>query len=231
MDNEHEKRKLFYSSIINRGDLCFDVGANIGNRTGVFLELGATVIAIEPQHDCAQFLRGKYEHLQNLIVIEKALGVRDGREEIYLCNENTIASMSTNWIHQVKSSGRFAAFDWNRKTIIDVTTLDQLISNYGMPAFCKIDVEGYEYQVLLGLTKPIPFLSFEFTKEHLQDTLYCINRLSNIGSYRFNLSLGESMEFVHPNWLNDEQFINGFSEIMDTHIFQWGDVYAKLVNS
>ena len=42
-----QKMKSFYSHFIGKGDLCFDVGANLGNRAEVFLALGATVVAIE----------------------------------------------------------------------------------------------------------------------------------------------------------------------------------------
>ena len=50
------ERKEFYSEFIKEGDVVFDVGANKGNRTVIFLELGAKVVAVEPQKEC-------YEHL------------------------------------------------------------------------------------------------------------------------------------------------------------------------
>jgi hypothetical protein len=43
------KRLTFYRNFIRNGDLCFDIGANIGTRTEAFLELGAKVVAVEPQ--------------------------------------------------------------------------------------------------------------------------------------------------------------------------------------
>ncbi|MCK4784435.1 MAG: FkbM family methyltransferase [Desulfobacteraceae bacterium] len=33
------------------------------------------------------------------------------------------------------------------------------------PAFCKIDVEGDEFDVLQGLSRPIKAISFEFVSE------------------------------------------------------------------
>jgi 16S rRNA A1518/A1519 N6-dimethyltransferase RsmA/KsgA/DIM1 with predicted DNA glycosylase/AP lyase activity len=38
----------FYQSFINKGDLCFDVGANIGQKSEALLSIGARVVAIEP---------------------------------------------------------------------------------------------------------------------------------------------------------------------------------------
>ncbi len=39
----------FYSQFIRPGDLVFDIGANRGDRTEVFVQMGARVVAAEPQ--------------------------------------------------------------------------------------------------------------------------------------------------------------------------------------
>ena len=49
---DRKKTLQFYSPFIQRGDLCFDVGANEGFKTKSFLMLGAKVVAIEPQGVC-----------------------------------------------------------------------------------------------------------------------------------------------------------------------------------
>ena len=43
-----------------------------------------------------------------------------------------------------------------------MTTLDTLVAEYGEPAFCKIDVEGFEVEALKGLSRPLRALSFEY---------------------------------------------------------------------
>ena len=53
-------RLSFYSQFLNPNTLCFDIGANIGNRTEIFLTLGARVIAVEPQKECAKMLRLRF---------------------------------------------------------------------------------------------------------------------------------------------------------------------------
>lgn len=47
----------FYSGLVMKGDLVFDVGANYGNRTRVFGKLGASIIAFEPQEICFEYLK------------------------------------------------------------------------------------------------------------------------------------------------------------------------------
>ena len=49
MHSERRRELDLYRQFIRKGDLCIDVGANIGDKTDLFLRLGASVIAIEPQ--------------------------------------------------------------------------------------------------------------------------------------------------------------------------------------
>ncbi|GAH17258.1 unnamed protein product, partial [marine sediment metagenome] len=140
----------FYSQYVNEGDLCFDIGANIGNRIGVFLKLGATVVAVEPQNSCMRKLLKKYGNNNKVFLVHKALGSREGKGNLILSNSHTVSSMSEEWIDCVRDSDMFftstSAFQWHENVTVPVTTLDKLIRKYGSPAVCKIDVEGFEYQ-------------------------------------------------------------------------------------
>ena len=61
-----KKRITFYSQFIKKGNLCFDIGANVGNRAEVFLEIGAKVIAVEPQSKCVKVLNEKFGNNENI---------------------------------------------------------------------------------------------------------------------------------------------------------------------
>lgn len=226
MNDDVELRKRFYSSFLQEGDLCFDVGANLGNRTEVFLALGAKVVAVEPQTECAQNLKALFGGNPRFTLIEKALGSKEGHAELYKCDDfHQISSMSTHWIEKVKSSGRFTSFDWGHKNVVPMTTLDHLITIFGLPRFCKIDVEGYEFEVLQGLSLPIPTLSFEFIGEDLDPTVNCMNQLTRLGPYKFNVSIGESMFLELDQWLKPAQFIPYLKQQTG---LAWGDVYATI---
>jgi FkbM family methyltransferase len=227
--SQHDLSMLnFYSSFLSSGDLCFDVGANTGNRTKIFLKLGARVVAIEPQKECADHISMLYGHKKQMTLVRKALGAKEGEAEMQISSVNVISSISQEWIDSVKKSGRFAKYKWDKSQTIQLTTLDSLISSFGIPAFIKIDVEGYEYEVLKGLSKPLKFVSFEFTPEFMESTFFCIDHLERLGKIRLNYSLGESMKFANETWKSSNEMKAILDDLKNDHTV-FGDVYVKFV--
>jgi len=223
---EIARRTVFYSSFIKQGDLCFDVGANVGNRIEPLLQLGARVLAVEPQKWCYDYL--KYKYGNRIILITKGLGDTEGVKKFYISNESTISSFSEEWINTVKT-GRFKQFNWNREVETQMTTLDKLIEEYGIPAFIKIDVEGYELEVLKGLSIPIKLISFEYTApEQITKAIDCINHIEGTNAaIECNYAIHEKMELALGNWLTANQmkeYILSSKEFNDS-IF--GDIYVR----
>lgn len=224
----HQRRRMreFYAQFIRPGDLCFDVGANLGDRTAVFLGLGARVVAVEPQAHCRERLQHRFRNLPQMVLVPKALGERTGELVMNVSNAETISSLSPDWIASVKASGRFAGHTWDRTETVAVTTLDDLIREFGQPAFCKVDVEGYEEQVFLGLTQPLRVASFEFTPEFLRPALRSAQRLAGLGGeVRFNYSLGESMRLELNDWVTADVLAEKLAALPDASVF--GDVYTR----
>lgn len=236
ISNILSRRKLlrFYSQFVNEGDLCFDIGANIGNRIGVFLKLGATVVAVEPQNSCMRKLLKKYGNNNKVFLVHKALGSREGKGNLILSNSHTVSSMSKEWIDCVRDSDMFftstSAFQWHENVTVPITTLDKLIRKYGSPAVCKIDVEGFEYQVIKGLSKPVKVISFEFTPtpKLINQSIESIKHLSTIGNVQFNYSFEESMILALPEWVDDGKICNILLSIPYKTAFS-GDIYARFI--
>ncbi len=221
-----EKLHAFYAQFVGPGDIAFDVGANVGNRTKVFLRLGARVVAVEPQTSCASLLDEAFGREPGFILIRQALGAAAGMAELQLCEATTIASMSPAWAKAVRSSGRFAAYHWERAERVPVTTLDALIEHHGEPAFIKIDVEGFELEVLKGLSRPVRALSFEFTPECADAALACMERLESLGFSRFNYSPDDTLHLEADPW-RDASFIRARLEALRGDVTTFGDVYAR----
>ncbi len=231
IDTSAEKIFLrFYSQFVTRNSLCFDVGANIGNCTKIFLKLGASVVAVEPQIKCADILTRKFGDNRKFTLIRKALGADDGTAELQISNADTISSLSPEWINSVKKSGRFRDYLWEQKQVVPLTTLDSLIRQYGNPDFIKIDVEGYEYEVIKGLTYPVRSMSFEFTPEYLDATLASLEHLRSIGQIQLNYSIGESMEMALDHWVAVDELMDQLNSYKDSNTI-FGDVYVKFTVS
>jgi N-acetylglucosaminyldiphosphoundecaprenol N-acetyl-beta-D-mannosaminyltransferase len=222
MELARRRRRGFYAHLIAPGSLVFDVGANVGNRVESFVALGATVVAVEPLTECADVLQRRFGHT-NTTVIRMGLGAQAGTATLRTTTASTIASMSSDFIDGTRASGRFAEFDWAGARQVDVTTLDALIAQYGMPDFIKIDVEGFEPEILRGLSTPAPALSFEFARElagHAED---CMLRLQELGDYEFAYSAGESMAWT-VEWTNMQDLLHTLRSTGDP--LEWGDIYA-----
>lgn len=228
IEKEFNKRKQFYGSFIKQNDLCFDVGANTGNRVLPFLDIGARVVAVEPQESCCKFLRQKFGG--KIEIVHKGLGERECIKDFYISSSITTSSFSIEWINSVKV-GRFKDYRWNKVIKVEMTTLDRLIEKYGLPVFIKIDVEGYELEVLKGLTKPIKVISFEYTvPEQISKVIDCIEQVEkNNSNIECNYSIGESMIFALKEWQSVDEIKRHLmtQEFIDT---RFGDVYIKIKN-
>lgn len=220
------ERKEFYSEFIKAGDLVFDVGANKGNRTVIFLELGAKVVAVEPQKECYEHLTKRFGDTIDLIKL--GLGENESTETMYVSGSTLISSFSKDHVDMMQED-RFKGADWGNTIEIKMTTMDKLIEQYGTPAFCKIDVEGYEYDVLKGLSKPLKGLSLEYiVPENTQVLVDCITHLSNLGSVECNFSYGESMKYNLPKWKSGKEMID-YVQTEEFTNTSYGDVYIKFV--
>jgi len=210
------QHKLLLSNFIAPGDLAFDIGANIGVRTEIMLAIGADVVAFEPQPVCANEIRARGTN--HLTVVEKAVGAVQGTAELHLKAGNSgQASLLAEW----QGGPEIGILR------VPVTTLDAEIRKFGKPVFCKIDVEGFEAEVLRGLSSPIRALSFEYhcDENGIVKVRECLELISRLGTYSVNLIGQENDEWLLPRWTSIEEFIDIFPACASPHF--WGDVYVK----
>jgi FkbM family methyltransferase len=225
----HKRLVAGYRQFINTGDLVFDVGANVGDRTAAFRALGARVLAVEPQEDCVETLRSRFAGDDHVEVVGVALAAKPGTYGLRLNRTSTLATMSSEWLAATQETGRFAErSEWLDEAEVDARTLDALVAEHGVPQFCKVDVEGYEAEVFAGLSRPLRDVSFEFAYEAKGQTLRCAERLVDLGACEFNISLGESMQLAR-DWFTLHELRRRLDELGSPSA--WGDVYARFAPS
>jgi len=226
-DLKNKSQENFYRKVIKDDALVFDVGANVGQRSEIFAKLGRKVIAIEPQPNCIRHLRSRFKFNRKVVIEEVALAEKRGEAQMWQSDSPGISSMSRSFIDTMSRSV-FRDEKWDKEIKVKTVTLDDLVETYGLPDFLKIDVEGYELTVLSGLTRAIPFISFEYTPEMMDDLRACLNRVHEISpDYSYNYCLGENLEFVLDTHVDYDTFVkSGLNEISRLDTF--GDVYAIL---
>lgn len=220
------RMRRFYAQFIQPGDLCFDIGAHVGNRLWVWTQLGARVVGVEPQPLCLQLLRRWYGRHPQVTLVDEAVGTAAGQQQLFISERHpTVTTLSKPWIEAVQKVPTFAAVRWEQMVTVKVTTLDDLIARYGEPLFCKIDVEGYELEVLRGLARPLPALSFEYIPATKAMTLACIDRLQQLGDYEFNWSVSEQHRWQAPQWVDSKAMADWIERLPATAAS--GDIYAR----
>ena len=226
-----KKMQALYGQFVKPGYLCFDIGANMGSRVATFLLLKAKVIALEPQQKCVQELKkvfGNYD----VTVIPKGVGARNEIKEFFLADDPLVSSFNQEWIKGMKDT-HLQKKNWDKSEKIEIVTLDMLMKEFGVPDFIKIDTEGFELEVIKGLSTPVKALSFEYTLPHLKEqVLTCVDLLNELYKKKalFNICRDEYYSMKFDDWMDAEKLkiILKSEEFNKNNYGVYGDIYVKL---
>ncbi len=216
-----------YGRFVARGDLVFDIGAHVGDRIAAFRRLGARVVAVEPQPALVKMLKLLYGRDRAVAIEPVAVGGSEGTIELQLNIDNpTVSTASEAFVQAADGAPGWDGQAWTKRIRVPVTTLDALVARHGMPAFIKIDVEGFEAEALAGLTRAPRALSFEFTTIQPEVGIACIECCAALGYGRYNAMLGESHALVLPDWVTAGAMADWLRALPAEA--NSGDVYAML---
>lgn len=191
--------RRFYGALLSPGDIVIDVGAHVGTRARAMRAVGARVIALEPQHPFTAFLQATLP--RDIVVIAAAAGGSESTGQMAVSSRHpTVSSLRTDFVAGASSVAGFEQVRWNDSQEVTVTTLDRVMSLHGTARYIKIDVEGFEEEVLAGLSTAVDLISVEFLPGFPEFSLVLVDRLMELGSYRFNPVMGETGQFAWDEW-------------------------------
>lgn len=220
---DRRKEVRFYRDVLvglQKGDLIFDVGANRGYKTSMFLELAARVVCVEPDETCQRMLKQQFLsfrlHKRAITIVNKAVSDnRSLRKMLVDVPGSAVNTLSNKWAETLRTdSERFGERLAFRKTRdVETVTIEDLVSEFGRPFYIKIDVEGHELSALQGMRAPVPYLSFEINlPEFRQEGIECIRCLENLtvdGVFNYTADCRKGMAF--PGWLTANECASALS--------------------
>ena len=219
------------STLVPPGSLVFDIGANVGSFSEVYCRMGCRVVAVEPNDDCMRRIRLGYPELP-ILTVQAAIGARIGLATLHVSDAwDATSTLSPGWMETMERWDERFRGNWKRKATVPVLTVDSLISEFGPPYYVKIDVEGYELEVLRGLSTQPPLLSFEFHNACLQAAFDCLDLpLFSAGS-EYNLIVnptwGYHERFDRPDWISSSQLREVLSSYTTGDV--QGDIFVRLL--
>jgi FkbM family methyltransferase len=217
------------SRLLPPGALVFDIGANVGSFSEVYALAGCRVLAVEPNPDCVRQIKLVYDGL-SIKTFQAAVGPTCGIATLHISkNWDATSTLSSDWMDRMQDWDERYKENWNREEQVPLVTLDTLIEYFGRPDYIKLDVEGYEFRALSGLSWQLPVLSFKFHNASLEQTLNCLNSPIFSKGSSFNLivnpSWGYHEQFESPRWISKDELLLVLSSYMNGNAE--GDVFVK----
>lgn len=211
-----KKRKFtnFYKKIVGNADLAFVFGEQNGHLTEVLSDIGVKTVVIQPIQPIFENLEQRFSKLKNVVLLKEDVG--SIQTEFYYNGiyEKEILPFSSNLSAE------------ENQTYIKITTFDELINRFGMPALCHIKGEGYENELLKGLNVSPLYIIFTFYSFTQEKTAENIRRILAIGNYEFNWVVEDNYSLISNTWMNPKELHFSLFKYSDSPFS--GEVLARL---
>ena len=177
-------------------NLIFDIGFNVGEFTQTCFNKykECSVIAVEANPNLCNTVSQHFFTNYNFSLLNNLASNKEGEEiDFYISHNATgVSTASTEFMENsrfTKGSKHLGenSINWAAPIKVQSTTVDAMIERYGMPDLIKIDVEGYELNVLSGLTQKANDICFEWHEEERDNLYKILEHLQSLGYEKFGV--------------------------------------------
>lgn len=139
--------------------LIFDIGMNNGDDTAYYLHRGYRVVAVEADPTLVKTCEFRFSSEIStgaLTIVNKAISTQHGEADFWICDQ------LSEWNSFDKESATRNGYT-ARHVRVPTIPLGTLFSEYGVPYFLKVDIEGYDPVAIREIdpTNAPPFVSME----------------------------------------------------------------------
>lgn len=209
------------------GKIIYDFGSHKGEDIEYYLKKSDLVVAVEANTELVRIIEERYkkEILEKRLVVINCVLTREihsSAVEFYIFQNDTLVSQHTkpNLSKQAWENYRV------RKVFLPSRRASDIIREYGEPHYIKIDLEGYDAEVLKDIFNENIFPEYISAESHTIDTFATLVCLGNYDSYA--LVDGPSTQNLKNILIRN---IDGEAERYSFNIFQSGpfgkDLQAK----
>lgn len=151
--------------LVDREDpVIVDGGANQGDTTQTFLSQfrQPTIYAFEANKDLTQFLEKKFANKPSVRIVPKALGNQTGQVKFNISNNLP----SSSFLERAELNKTYHGYTTatQAEVFADMVKLEDVLKDKNPIDLLKLDVEGYELEVLKGAENILPNIRIIMTE-------------------------------------------------------------------
>jgi FkbM family methyltransferase len=211
------KDVAFYRAQLPAGGLAFDIGANVGDITEPMLRAGSRVVAVEPHPRCASALQARCGGYPGFELVTAAVTAAPGAATLFLHGHPASSSLHRDWYGPPTG-----------EVEVPGVTLAELIGRWGIPDYCKVDVEGSEAEVFATLPGRLPLVSFEYVAAAHARTEHCMRLLDPEGEASANVAVTGPSRFLLPAWIPAGELLCALPGWIQEGVLPgWGDIWVR----
>jgi FkbM family methyltransferase len=149
---QKKKYRNFIGLKIDQNSIVLDLGANIGDISQCILDLyNCNIYCYEPNNNVFKVLKKRFKNYEKIIPINKSVGNKNKKTILYYHkknDENPIKhSTGSSLLSQKENINK------NNHQITEMISIREILNQFDYIDLIKIDIEGYEYNILPEIIK------------------------------------------------------------------------------